>query len=72
VPPTPPLPSSLTLIACVWVWFVVCAGASLVAHRWLWRRPQRWLRVASFLVPGLVGLASPLPCVMFVALATLC
>jgi hypothetical protein len=72
VPPTPPLAPSLILIACIWVWFVACAAASLLVHGWLRRRPQRWLRVASFVVPGLVALASPVPCLMYVALASLC
>jgi hypothetical protein len=70
--PSTPREFSLVLIACIWVWFAVCAGASVGAHRWLHARPERWLRVVSFVVPVAVSLGAPIPCLAFVGLATLC
>jgi hypothetical protein len=41
-------------------------------HGWLHARPERWLRVVSFAVPAAVSIGAPIPCLAFVALATLC
>lgn len=70
--PSTPLGFSLVLIACIWGWFTVCSGVSVLAHRWLRARPERWLRVVSFVVPVAVSLGTPIPCLAFLALATLC
>ena len=70
--PTTPVSGSVVLMAGIWAWFLVCSVASLAVHRWLHARPERWLRVGSFVVPAMVSVAALVVCVMFVALATLC
>ena len=70
--PSTPREGSLVLIALLWGWFALCAVASVALHRRLHARPERWVRVISFVVPAVVSLGAPIPGLVFLALATLC
>lgn len=71
-PPILPIDYSVALIFVIWAWFALWCGTSLFIFARFRGRRQRWVRVLSWIGPVVVSMATPIPCIVFVTMATLC
>jgi hypothetical protein len=70
--PRVPLAATLWIIGFIWAWFILWCGASLLLNHLLHARSRPWVRMSSWVVPLILTLTTPIPCVLLVTLATLC